>query len=142
VDDEAMQMLVAPSKGDLQRSVQIGDAALAANEQASPDQRADAPQDDAKRMDRGSERRRWLRHLVIVAHVPRSPLDLPHFCSLSLNEGDTCQGFSMDPAAAAEKLPCAEWRTWRSDHSATPPKRPVLRSYADLLGSGWAELGA
>jgi hypothetical protein len=42
LDDEAMQMLVTPAKGNLECSMQVGDGAVAADEQASPDQWGDA----------------------------------------------------------------------------------------------------
>jgi hypothetical protein len=47
MDEEAMQMLATPAKGHLQGSVQVGHSAVATHEQASPDQQADAAQDDA-----------------------------------------------------------------------------------------------
>ena len=41
LDDEAMQVLGAPCKHRLQGGMQVGDGAVAAKEQAAPDQRAD-----------------------------------------------------------------------------------------------------
>jgi len=38
---KAMQVLVAPAQDQLQRGMQVGDGAVAAKEQAAPDQRAD-----------------------------------------------------------------------------------------------------
>ena len=67
VDDEAMQMLAAPAKGYLQRSVQLGDGAVATNKQASPDQRADAAKDDTNLVHTASGGRVRLRHLAIMA---------------------------------------------------------------------------
>ena len=54
--------VAAPTKGYLQGSVQVGDGAVAADEQASPDQRANAAQDDAQLVHEGSGRRRRLGH--------------------------------------------------------------------------------
>jgi hypothetical protein len=42
VTDETVQVLVAPAQGDLQRGMQVGDGAVAADEQTAPDQWADA----------------------------------------------------------------------------------------------------
>ena len=69
-----MQMLVAPTEGDLQSSVQIGDCCVAANEQAAPDQWADAPQDDTELVDDGIGCARRVRHLAIMAGAPGSPV--------------------------------------------------------------------
>ena len=41
VDDEAVQVLVAPAQHALKAGVEIGDGAVATDEQAAPDQRAD-----------------------------------------------------------------------------------------------------
>ena len=41
VNGEAIEMLVCPTQADLERRVQVRDAAIAADEQAPPDQRAD-----------------------------------------------------------------------------------------------------
>jgi hypothetical protein len=51
VDDEAVQVLVAPARGDLERGVEIGDAAVAADKKPAPDQRADATQHHAELVD-------------------------------------------------------------------------------------------
>ena len=42
VDDDAVQVLIAPAQRKLKDGVEIGDRAVATNEQAAPDQRADA----------------------------------------------------------------------------------------------------
>ena len=42
VDDEAVQVLVGPPKRELEGGVEISDRAVTANEQAAPDQWADA----------------------------------------------------------------------------------------------------
>ncbi len=70
----------------------------------------------------------------------------------------------MDPAAAAQELAAAQWRAWRSDHSATLQKETCAQAVLaleaspapatglgatatpegamrNLLGSGCAELG-
>ncbi len=72
VDDEAMQMLAIPVEGCLQRGVQVGDGAVAADEQASPDQRAYPAQKHAQLVgDTGSGGKR-LRHFG--HHGPRRSL--------------------------------------------------------------------
>ena len=43
-DEKLMQMRIRPSHGDLERVVQVGNAAVAAHQQAAPDRRADFPQ--------------------------------------------------------------------------------------------------
>jgi hypothetical protein len=48
-------VLIAPAQRDLQDGVQVGDRAVAADEQPAPDQRADPAQDDPQLVqDRGS----------------------------------------------------------------------------------------
>jgi len=74
VYDEAMQMLVAPTKGYLPRSVQVGDGAVSTNEQSAPDQRADAAQDDAQLVHTASGGGIRLRHLGIMARLAPSPV--------------------------------------------------------------------
>ena len=46
VDHEPVQVLVTPAECQLQRGVQVGDRAVVANQEAAPDQRADATQYD------------------------------------------------------------------------------------------------
>jgi len=41
VNDEAIEVLLRPAQADLERCVHVGDAAIAADKQAPPDQRAD-----------------------------------------------------------------------------------------------------
>src|ERR1700681_3333215 len=48
MNDEAVQVLIAPPQRSLQGGVEIGDRTVAANVQAAPDQRADPAQDDAQ----------------------------------------------------------------------------------------------
>jgi hypothetical protein len=54
VNDESIEMLVSPTQGQLQCGVQSGDGCIATNEQAPPDQGADATQDDAQLVHAGS----------------------------------------------------------------------------------------
>jgi len=42
VDDEAIQMFIAPAQHSLEADMEIGDGAVATDEQAAPNQRADA----------------------------------------------------------------------------------------------------
>ncbi len=58
VDDEAVQVLVAPTQGDLEGGVEVGDAAVAADKESAPDQGADAAQHDAELVDEGTSGRR------------------------------------------------------------------------------------
>jgi hypothetical protein len=49
VNDEPVQVLVAPAQSDLQRGgMQVGEAGVAADKQPAPGQWADAAQDDAQ----------------------------------------------------------------------------------------------
>jgi hypothetical protein len=41
LDDEAMQVLIAPAEGRLHGGMEVGDGAVAADQQPAPDQRAD-----------------------------------------------------------------------------------------------------
>jgi|SRR6266851_7189490 len=61
-----MEMLAAPPEGYLQRSVEVGNAAVTSNEQAAPDQRADAAQDDAQLVHDGFGGHVRFRHAAIV----------------------------------------------------------------------------
>jgi hypothetical protein len=54
VDDKAVQVLVAPAQGELEGGVEVGDAAVAADKEPAPDQRADATQHDAELVDEGT----------------------------------------------------------------------------------------
>jgi len=69
VEDKAVQVLIAPAQYSLKGGVEIGDGAVAPDEQAAPDQRADAAQNDAKLVHHGLEVRGRLRHLAIMAPV-------------------------------------------------------------------------
>jgi hypothetical protein len=46
LDDEAVQVLVSPAQGELEGGMQVGNGGVAANQQAAPDQRADAAEHD------------------------------------------------------------------------------------------------
>ena len=74
VDDEAVQVLVGPAQDSLQSVVEIGDGAVAANEQAAPDQRADAAQDDAQLVHHRVGVRGRLRHCAIMEPAAISPV--------------------------------------------------------------------
>jgi hypothetical protein len=74
LDGEAMEMLITPAQGCLQCGMQVGDAAVAADEQPSPDQRADAAQDHSKLVHDGLDVRGGLRHRAIIAPLPSSPV--------------------------------------------------------------------
>ena len=88
VDDEAVQVLIAPAQRKLKGGVEIGDGAVAANEQAAPDQRADAAQDDAQLVHHRLRVRGRLRHFAIMPSVALTPVvPLPRFCSLSRSVG-------------------------------------------------------
>jgi hypothetical protein len=54
VDDEAVQVLVAPAQGELEGGVEIDDAAVAADKEPAPDQGADATQHHAELVDQGT----------------------------------------------------------------------------------------
>jgi len=51
VDDKSVQVLVAPAEGELEGGVEVGDRAVAADKEPSPDQWADATQDPAELVD-------------------------------------------------------------------------------------------
>jgi len=51
LDDEPVEMVVAPPQSGLQRGVHLGDGRVAADEQAAPDQRADSTKDDTLLID-------------------------------------------------------------------------------------------
>ena len=53
VDDEAVQVLIRPAQHKLEGGLQVGDRGVAPDEDAAPDQRTDAAQDDAEVVDRG-----------------------------------------------------------------------------------------
>jgi hypothetical protein len=52
VDDELMEMRVAPAEGDLDDGMQLGDSRRIGEQQAAPDQRADSVEPDADLVDR------------------------------------------------------------------------------------------
>jgi hypothetical protein len=63
--------------------VPVGEGAVAAHEQAPPDQRADAAKDDAQLVDNGFVGRFRFRHVLIVRPDSSRP-PLPRFFPLSL----------------------------------------------------------
>jgi hypothetical protein len=71
VDDEAVQVLVAPAQGDLEGGVEVGEAAVASDQQLAPDQGADATQHHAELVDGETGRRRRTGHPGIL-HLIRS----------------------------------------------------------------------
>jgi hypothetical protein len=85
VDDEAVQVLVAPAEGELEGGVEVGDAAVAADQEAAPDQRADATQHDAELVDAETGGRRRIRHPGIL-HLLRSARPASHGLSRSPNQ--------------------------------------------------------
>ena len=74
LDDETVQVLVGPAQHSLASGVEIGDGTVAANEQAAPDQRADAAQDDAQLVHHRFGVRGRLRHCAIMASAAVSPV--------------------------------------------------------------------
>jgi hypothetical protein len=78
VDDEAVQMLVAPAKDELERREQVGNGAVAANEQAAPDQRADTTQDDARLIHHRLMVRGRHKHCAIMTPAAISPVAPSH----------------------------------------------------------------
>ena len=66
VDDEAVQVLAIPAESHLKGGVQVGDGAVTAHQQASPDQRADAAMDDAQLVNNEFGGRFWFRLPVMV----------------------------------------------------------------------------
>ncbi len=79
VDDEAVQVLVIPAESHLKGGVQVGDGAVTAHEQASPDQRADGAQDDAQLVNNGFGGRFRFRHPVMVSrHLTRASHGFSH----------------------------------------------------------------
>ena len=84
VNDEPVKVLVAPVQSDLQRGMQVGNGAVAADEQSAPDQWADATQDDAQLVHDRLTVRKEHRHRVIIAALALSPVALPRFFPLSL----------------------------------------------------------
>jgi transposase-like protein len=116
VNHEAMQMRLAPAEGDLQRSVQVGNGAVASNEQASPDQRADAAQDDAQLVTDGFGCRVRFRHAAIV-RLPFPSLP-PVVCPVLVSNRTVLrwvQAFGPQLAAEARKHRRPHGRTWYTD---------------------------
>jgi hypothetical protein len=74
MDDEAVQVLVGPAQHSLKGVVEIGDGAVAANQQAAPNKRADAPQDDAQLVHHWLGVRVRLRHCAIMTPAATSPV--------------------------------------------------------------------
>ncbi len=66
MDDEAVQVLVAPAQRRLQGDMQVGDGAVAADQQAPPDQGADTAEDDPQLVDDRFGAWFQFRHLAIV----------------------------------------------------------------------------
>ena len=83
VDDEAVQVLIAPAQCSLKGCVEIGDRTVAANEQAAPDRRADTAQDDAQLVHHRLGVRERLRHCAIMAPAAIS-LVVPPLVMLTL----------------------------------------------------------
>ena len=79
----------APAQSDLQGGMQVGDGAVAADEQPAPDQRADAAQGDAQLVHDGFVGRDRFRHAAIAR--PASSR-LPRFFPLSFVEAARCVG--------------------------------------------------
>src|SRR5881227_2696698 len=77
VDDETVQVLVGPAQHALEGGVEIGDGAVAANQQTAPDQRANAAQVDAQLVHHRLGVRGRLRHCAIMASVAFSPVVPP-----------------------------------------------------------------
>jgi hypothetical protein len=78
VNDEAVQVLVTPGQSRLQGGMQVGEGVVAADEQAPPDQKADAAKDDAQLVDNGLVGRFRFRHVLIVRPDSSRPR-LPRF---------------------------------------------------------------
>jgi hypothetical protein len=74
VNDEAVRVLVAPAQSDLQGGMQVGDGAVAADEQTALDQWADAAQHDAQWVHDGLGAREGFRHRAIIADLAASPV--------------------------------------------------------------------
>src|SRR5438876_9600564 len=70
-------MLVAPTKGHLQHSVQVSNGAVTPHEQAPPDQRADAAEHNSKLVHHGLGVRGGFRHRAIIAPAATSPVAPP-----------------------------------------------------------------
>ena len=70
VDDKAMEMLVAPAQGELKGGVEVGNGTVAGDQEAAPDQRADAPQDDAELVGQGGGGREGFGHPAILTQAP------------------------------------------------------------------------
>ena len=109
MDDESVQVLIAAAVDELKSRVQVGDGAVAAKKQPSPDQRADTAQLVHHRI----EVRGRLRHCAIMAPVATSPVvPLPWLCSLSPNYAS-----HADVAVAFRRyLPEAQYRPSHQPH--------------------------
>ena len=74
LDHEAVEVLITPAQSHLQGGMQVGDGAVAADEEPAPDQRADPAQDDPQLVDHRGSGLTKLRHAAIMARVAPSPV--------------------------------------------------------------------
>ena len=75
MDQEAVQVVVAPSKGTLKDLMEFGEARVAGHEQSPPHQRAYAAEHDAKLINRRGRYRRF-RHAGTLPKSTRMVLSL------------------------------------------------------------------
>jgi hypothetical protein len=84
VDVEVVQMLATPREGDVQDVVEMLKRRVARDEEAAPDERADASQDDTQLIDIGLWRSGRQYHALSIAQCVVSLKDSPRILVLSV----------------------------------------------------------
>ena len=85
MDDESVEVFIAPAQHQLERVMQVDDGAIAADENSTPDQRADAAQDETELVHGCRQGCATFYHPAIVQLHASPTHSLPHFVPLSKN---------------------------------------------------------
>jgi hypothetical protein len=83
VDVEVVQMLATPREGDVQDVMEMRERRVARDEEAAPDERADASQDDTQLIESGPWRRGRRYHALSIAQRVAPLKDSPRILALS-----------------------------------------------------------
>src|SRR5262245_33938773 len=100
---KTVKMLIAPGKQDLQDRMELRQSRLAAYQHPTPDERADAAQDDPQLVD--AEWGSGGRHALRVAQSPTPLKGVPRYLTLSNKRlRDATAGHTVGVTMATESL--------------------------------------